>query len=435
MTPNNNDKDTPMEHGELPNTTENAQGRPVSDNAVPSPTTAAVRPAFGTAHLSNVNAGQNMNPMRGSTFHGAMGFSRGLGHGGRGNPGSGGPGRVASSVRGRGGRGNSGPGRGNFGHGRGRGQSNHGRGYAHSSRGGIQKHPTRVLPADANKSTDKPDNEVVPSTSESTGSQATTKKIPMTCILTMDEEGMKRYREMQEYAHANNLLFTSRPMHDNATEIIRRRHLLRKIDCDERPPFNPGAGRGLGDRKEKEQKPPVEPSDEPGMECIICPSKTHNTEYCLNMPSGDVRLCILCPSKRHHTKDCAKMADMGLTEKVRVFVDRRANLPPLYAEVPWWDLLYTWLNDDSSKGQALPTGFPWSREFTEEIARRQRGRYVRGLQVEFDGSGHDREVLPKDVTTLTLDAVYINHVAKDGTTWVTDLAKRVLGEGGHNSST
>ncbi|KAM5508957.1 hypothetical protein FOXYSP1_11923 [Fusarium oxysporum f. sp. phaseoli] len=129
------------------------------------------------------------------------------------------------------------------------------------------------------------------------------------------------------------------------------------------------------------------------------------------------------------------MADMSLTEKFRVFVDRRANLPPLYAEVPWWDLLYTWLNDDSSKGQALPTGFPWSREFTEEIARRQRGRYVKGLQVEFDSSGHDREVLPKDVTTLTLDAVYINHVAKDGTTWVTDLAKRVLGEGGHNGST
>ncbi|KAF5611977.1 hypothetical protein F25303_14439 [Fusarium sp. NRRL 25303] len=110
MTPNNNDKDTPMEQSELPNTAENAQGHTISDNAVPSPnTTVALRPAFGAANSAN-SPGQNTSLMHGSTFHGPVESSRGRG----------------------------GCGRGNRGRGRGRGQSSRGR-------GGIQKHKSTSL--------------------------------------------------------------------------------------------------------------------------------------------------------------------------------------------------------------------------------------------------------------------------------------------------
>ncbi|KAF5572304.1 hypothetical protein FPANT_13196 [Fusarium pseudoanthophilum] len=424
MTPNNNDKDTPMEHGELPDTTENAQVRPVMDNAVPSPnTTAAVRPAVGTSN--SANSGQNTPVIRGSTFHGAMGFSRGLGRGGRG--------RAILNVRGRGGRGNSGPGRGNFGHDRGGGQSSRGRGFNSNFRGGIRKAPPMARPSNVSKSTDKPNNEVVPLTSQSIRNQATGKEIPMACVLDLSNEGdVKKFREMEEYARANNYLFMHGPMIDNSNEIARRRNLVRQIDHD--APVSRGLTLSREAMTAKRPRPPVgrsdEPRDEPCMKCIVCKSRTHTIEYCLESPIGTLPACILCPSLQHHTEDCVK--DMSLTERVRLFVDGRANLPPIDVKVPWWDLLYTWLNDESSKGEALPTAFPWSPAFAKEIAHRQRGQYVKGLQTEFDSSGHDREMLPKDLTTSTLDAVYVNHVAKGGTTWVTDLAKRVLGEGSHN---
>ncbi|KAF5678775.1 hypothetical protein FCIRC_6390 [Fusarium circinatum] len=421
MTPNKNDKDT-MEHGRLPNTTEIAQSRTISDNPVPSPGTTPVQSASGT-NLDNGSSGQNASGMRGSTFHGAMGFSRGLGWGG------------IVIARGRGGRGNSGPGRGAFDPGRGRGQLSRGRGTTHSSRGGVQKAPRVARPADASKSAERPNNEVVQSISALSSSQATTKSIPMRCELNLNnEEDRKKYLEMAEYARFNKLSFRSEPLRDNANELARRRRLDRIMDMDDNAPVL-SLSHGGGHRKAKEQSSPVESSDEPGMECIACGSKTHSTEWCLDGPSGNVPLCILCPSLQHNPEDCTKMSDMSLTEKVRIFVDGRANLPPLDAKVPWWDLLYTWLNDESSKGEALPTRFPWSQEFAKEIAHRQRGRYVMGLQAEFDSSGHDREMLPKDATTSTLDAVYVNHVAKEGATWIADFAKRMLGGGGHNGST
>ncbi|KAF4473485.1 hypothetical protein FAGAP_13068 [Fusarium agapanthi] len=419
MTPNKNDKDTPTEHGELPKTAENAQGRSISDNPVPSPGTADMRPAFGT-NLDNGNSARNAPGMRGSTFHGATGFSRSLGWGDR------------VIVRGRGGRANSGPGRGNFDLGRVRGQFNRGRGVTHSSRGGVQRTPRVARPADTNNSADKSNNGFVPSTSALSSSQATTEMFPRFCIFNLNDEGdMKKYREMQEYARVNKLSFASGPLQDNGNEIARQRRRDREIDLGEGAPLGMGLSHTGGHRKEKKQSSPVEP----GIECIVCGSKTHSAEFCLMSPSGNVPLCILCPSKRHNTEDCTKMSDMSLTEKVRIFVDRRANLPPLEAKVQWWDLLYTWLNDESSNGEALPIIFPWSQEFAKEISWRQRGRYLKGLQTVFDSSGHDREVLPKDVTTSTLDAVYVNHVAKDGATWIADLAKRVLGGGGHNGST
>lgn len=85
-------------------------------------------------------------------------------------------------------------------------------------------------------------------------------------------------------------------------------------------------------------------------------------------------------------------------------------------------------------GQQFPVGFPWSKEFTKEMSRRNHGLYIRDLQIQLDHRGYLPADFPKDETTATLDAVYVNHVAKDGTTWVADLAKRVLGEGGHNGS-
>ncbi|QGI66674.1 hypothetical protein CEK26_010631 [Fusarium fujikuroi] len=351
MTPNKNDKDTPMEQSELPNTSENAQDRPLSDNAVSEPnTTVALRPAFGAANPTN-SPGQNTSLMHGSTFHGAMGFSRGR--------------------RGRG---------------RGRGQSSRGR-------GGIQKHKSTSLTQNIvmNKALDNHVNNTIaaPSSQTRDGSLSTVST------------------PRQAYTHNMGTEY------DHSNEVAMRRRLVRMGRTPEISQVNKN-------------------------ECAFCERKTHKIDNHLDLPNGDLPGCILCHSIQHNTEDCAKLSDMSLTQKVRIFVDGRANLPPLRTRVPWWDLLYSWLQDDSSRGQQFPVGFPWSKEFTKEftkeMSRRNHGLHIRDLQIQLDHRGYLPADFPKDETTATLDAVYVNHVAKDGTTWVADLAKRVLGKGGHNGS-
>ncbi|KAG5797234.1 hypothetical protein H9Q69_003703 [Fusarium xylarioides] len=175
-------------------------------------------------------------------------------------------------------------------------------------------------------------------------------------------------------------------------------------------------------------------NDESAMECAFCERKTHKIDKHLDLPSGDLPGCILCHSMQHNTEDCAKMSDMSLTQKIRIFVDGRADLPPLRTRVPWWDMLHTWLQDDRSRGQDLPVGFPWSKEFSIELSCRHQGRYIRDIQAYVDHSCRHQTSFIKDETTATLDAVYLNYVAEDGGTWVTGLAKRAL-EGAPGGST
>ncbi|CVL00525.1 uncharacterized protein FMAN_09940 [Fusarium mangiferae] len=329
MTPNKNDKDTPMEQSELPRTSENAQDRPLSDNAVSEPnTTVALRPAFGTSNAVN-SPGQNTSLMHGSTFHGAMGFSRGRG----------------------------GCGRGNRGRGRGRGQSSRGR-------GGIQKHTSTSLTQKIvmNKALDNHVNNTI------TAPSSQTRDGSLSTVST----------PRQAYTHNMGTEY------DHSNEVARRRRLVRMGRTPEISQVNKN-------------------------ECAFCERKTHKIDNHLDLPNGDLPGCILCHSIQHNTEDCAKI-------------------------VPWWDLLYSWLQDDSSRGQQFPVGFPWSKKFTKEVSRRNYGLYIRDLQIQLDHRGYLPADFPKDEKTATLDAVYLNYIAKDGKTWVADLAKRVLGEGGRNGS-
>ncbi|KAF9772311.1 hypothetical protein IL306_009975 [Fusarium sp. DS 682] len=368
-----------------------------------------------------------------------MAFSRGRGRGGHSGCGNLTAARSSFNSRGasrggfggrghnnlsRGGRGSSGPGRTNFAH-------SQGQGNAHSSRGGIQKAKSVIVDrSQANKSADSQDMEAVPSASNSTrgsGSQATISTFPETCIISRGEEGIKEAQKMIDLAFQNSthdqLSLYIDPLIRNSNEVARRRRLTRQVQLADEPTlaFN-RVPQALMENSQDHL------SEEPGFECILCGSMSHNLSTCLIFPKGELRGCPLCLDTGHFVDDSPQFKEKTITEQVRILIDGRANMPPLSTKTPWWDWLYNWLQDDASKGQELPVGFPWSKQFTTEIATWNNCRGELGLQVVFDKSGHDRNLLPKDPSTHTLDAVYSNHIANENSTWITGLVKRVLGE-------
>ncbi|EXK95640.1 hypothetical protein FOQG_04190 [Fusarium oxysporum f. sp. raphani 54005] len=168
------------------------------------------------------------------------------------------------------------------------------------------------------------------------------------------------------------------------------------------------------EEKKKKEDPHVEHlGDETGSQCVLCGKTSHNINTCLDLPEGELRACPLCHDTNHLVDLCASFTDMNIAEQVRVLVFERAGLLPLATHYSnkWWDFLGIWLLDDVSFGQKLPETFPWSQEATAERASRQHGKYIVELQTAFDNSGHNRDNLPKDESTYTMEAVYTKYLA------------------------
>ncbi|RKL48136.1 hypothetical protein BFJ70_g2493 [Fusarium oxysporum] len=140
------------------------------------------------------------------------------------------------------------------------------------------------------------------------------------------------------------------------------------------------------EEEEKNKDPRVKHlGDETGTQCVSCGKSSHNINTCLNLPEGELRACPLCHDINHLVDLCASFFDMNVAEQ---------------------------LLDDVSFGQKLPETFPWSQEATAERASRQNGKYIVELQTAFDNSGHNRDNLPKDESTHTMEAVYTKYLAK-----------------------
>ncbi|KAF4958530.1 hypothetical protein FGADI_2330 [Fusarium gaditjirri] len=140
--------------------------------------------------------------------------------------------------------------------------------------------------------------------------------------------------------------------------------------------------------------------------CSICRSNTHPTTMCLKIRECFLSECHVCRSDGHGIGGCPEFARMNLTRQVRSLVEDRAGLPPLGKDFPWWDYLHQWMNDPVS-GDKIPSGFPWSKKFTEEVISAEGGQYVKRLQAEFN-KGFDRSVLPVDESMQTINDVYTN---------------------------
>ncbi|KAF9770553.1 hypothetical protein IL306_011883 [Fusarium sp. DS 682] len=379
---------------------------------------------FGGGHgrgRGGFNSGGNYNFGYGNNF-GRGGFGSGYGYN---NPG--------------GGRGNSGSGWSNFGGGQGRGHNNRGRGHTHSSRGGVTKCMKDVPRLKLTRLFDEHGKNagltVVNPTSGGGPQSAVNSYLNSggsLSVITDPKQAEKQARRTFENTGSQRLAMLLEPLTDNSNEVMRRRRLTREIEYTDSPSF--GLGRMIKsgeEKKEKKEKPAqVEHlGDTTGVECVLCEKNTHDIGECLDHPSGELKGCVLCHDKRHDIDTCGQIQDLGMTDRVRLMIGDRAGMPPLSTEVPWWDLLLVWLCDESSEGQALPTGFPWSMDFTKDVARRAKGKYVQELQVTFDTSGHDRSVLPVDISTKTVLDVYNKFWAPQGIAWPARLVEMGAGNG------
>ncbi|SCN96737.1 uncharacterized protein FFE2_08582 [Fusarium fujikuroi] len=356
------------------------------------------------------------------------GFGAGFGRGGGGNQNSG-----DGYNSGRGGRGSSGSGWGNYsrGQGRGQGRGQYSRGRGQNNRGQITKRPTlKIVPhirtGHLNDETGRQvglwANNPTPGGGQQDGIAKYMPDGGMKAILKDGAEASLMLQRTQENTGSDRVLCLMQPLVNNANELARRRRLVRVIDHSDSPSLGLGHSAGLsGDKKKKEEKKPAvveHVGDEQGSKCVLCGKTTHDINTCLNQPTGEVVACVLCHDKGHSLESCQQFLNMGdYTERVRLLVEGRASLPPLATDVAWWDVLWCWLEEDISKGHALPKGFPWTIDHAREVSHRARGRYAQELQLAFDNSGHDLTLLPPDRCTATIVDVYHKYWEVQGFPW------------------
>ncbi|KAI8714989.1 hypothetical protein NCS52_01005600 [Fusarium sp. LHS14.1] len=126
------------------------------------------------------------------------------------------------------------------------------------------------------------------------------------------------------------------------------------------------------------------------LECSNCGMRGHNKVHCLLVPEGRLAGCIFCHTQDHNVDECSTFQNMSLGEQVSVLVHQRSRLPPLETRVPWVDWLRNWLSSEESRdahgNTAMPSGYPWSEDFTKDLALGYIAEDAVALQPVFDES-------------------------------------------------
>ncbi|KAM0415704.1 hypothetical protein ACHAPT_013320 [Fusarium lateritium] len=152
------------------------------------------------------------------------------------------------------------------------------------------------------------------------------------------------------------------------------------------------------------QRPPVSDrvttmTDVGEHHCPNCEKSTHNMDRCLKVLQGSLLGCTLCRSMNHFIDDCETFAGLTLEEKVKLLVFDRYRMPPLKTKIHWFQWLSQWLSHPDScnpdGSTSIPGGFPWSEEFTIQLAVGEVGN-IDALQ---DALDNDVAHLPKDPAT------------------------------------
>ncbi|KAF4992946.1 hypothetical protein FDECE_13561 [Fusarium decemcellulare] len=126
---------------------------------------------------------------------------------------------------------------------------------------------------------------------------------------------------------------------------------------------------------------------------------------CLWVPEGYLGGCTVCNQVSHLVDTCDIFRRIPLERKIRVLIHDRCGLPPLKTESSWYEWFCLWLENPLPRHGsriALPTGFPWTEQFTRDLLLNF--NYVRLLQEEFDYH-QDVNRLPQDPATRDMAAM------------------------------
>ncbi|KAF4415653.1 hypothetical protein FACUT_13213 [Fusarium acutatum] len=188
------------------------------------------------------------------------------------------------------------------------------------------------------------------------------------------------------------------------------------MSTDNARPRMPVSSRPLAERitfpkEEKTRRPQGESASTAGMShsklCANCGGDGHLLAHCITAEDGAIRICFFCRDDSHLTDECGRFRKLSLTNKVKLLVVGRGNMPALATKKVWWGYLYDLLEaDDSVSIPAFTTGFPWSVEYALDLFKGERGKGIHVHQAEFD-STHDRSVLPENVNIGDLEDVWV----------------------------
>ncbi|PNP79514.1 hypothetical protein FNYG_07130 [Fusarium nygamai] len=187
------------------------------------------------------------------------------------------------------------------------------------------------------------------------------------------------------------------------------------MSTDNARPRMPVSSRPLVDRtafpqEEKTRRPQGESASTAGTSnrklCANCGGDGHLLAHCITAKDGAIRICFFCRDNSHVTDECERFHRLSLTDKVKLLVVDRGNMPALATKKPWWGYLYDLLEaDDPESIPDFATGFPWTVQYALDLFSGKEGKGIHVHQAVFDYS-HDRSVLPKNNTFCGLEDVW-----------------------------
>ncbi|PCD30466.1 hypothetical protein AU210_010147 [Fusarium oxysporum f. sp. radicis-cucumerinum] len=142
--------------------------------------------------------------------------------------------------------------------------------------------------------------------------------------------------------------------------------------------------------------------------CANCGGDGHLVANCITAEDGSIRVCFLCRSFDHLTDECKRFGKLSQTDKVKLLVRDRANMPALATKKAWWVYLYELINSKDNERIPAFTGFPWTVRFALKVFSGEKGWDIHALQAEFD-STHDLSLLPVNNAIKDLEDIWTDY--------------------------
>jgi hypothetical protein len=136
--------------------------------------------------------------------------------------------------------------------------------------------------------------------------------------------------------------------------------------------------------------------------CANCGGDGHLLAHCITAKDGAIRICFFCRDDSHLTDECGRFRRLSLTDKVKLLVVDRGDMPALATKKPWWRYLYDILEADDSVRVPHLTTFPWTPKYAVDLYV---GDGIHAHQAKYD-STRDRSVLPRNINIRNLEHVY-----------------------------
>ncbi|PCD30478.1 hypothetical protein AU210_010159 [Fusarium oxysporum f. sp. radicis-cucumerinum] len=150
--------------------------------------------------------------------------------------------------------------------------------------------------------------------------------------------------------------------------------------------------------------------------CAECGSTAHTLKDCITTITGSIHACLFCNNRSHVTDRCREFLRLTLADKVKVLVTDRAGMPPILTDSGWWVWLHRFLTSPHTKGQAIPSVFPWRVNFARSVYDGNQRKSLQEYQNDLDFS-HDVSALPVDEHMQSMDDVFTCFWGREGRIW------------------